>query len=209
VRRLEADIATGRWPVNGRIPSEADLAAEFGVGRSTIREAVRSLAHLGMLEPAPGRGTFVRSLNPVRSVLADFAASHSWEDILAVRKALEIQAAHLAAVQADDAGIERLREAHQTDVDGSGEIERGRQPGQFHALLVELSGNRLLSELYAGLGAAIRDGLNQGAIESGEDAAGRQGDHAALLAAIVARNPLAAGAVAASHAERDLRVATR
>ncbi len=136
VHRLQADITSGRWPVNGRIPTEADLAAEFGVGRSTIREAIRSLAHLGLLEPAPGRGTFVRSLSPVHGVLSDFAAAHTWGDILAVRRALEVQAAELAAIHADADGIERLRAAHQADVDWVDAIERWRTHGKFHARLV-------------------------------------------------------------------------
>lgn len=207
VRRLQADITSGRWPVNSRIPTESELAAEFGVGRSTIREAVRSLAHLGMLEPAPGRGTFVRSLNPVRGVLADFAASHSWSDLLAVRKALEVQAAALAAQQADDAALERLRAAHAGDADDDGSVERGRTPGQFHSLLVEGSGNRLLAELYAALVGALRGGIASGAVVSGQDAAQRRGDHAAMLAAIEARNPVAAAALASSHADQDLVVA--
>ncbi|MFT4286577.1 FadR/GntR family transcriptional regulator [Nocardioides sp.] len=204
VRRLQADITSGRWPVNGRIPTEAELAAEFGVGRSTIREAVRSLAHLGMVEPAPGRGTFVRSLNPVRGVLSDFVEAHSWSDILAVRKALEVQAAELAARNADEDGVERLRLAHRADVEGGGDTERGRAPGQFHALLIELSGNKLLAELYAGLGAAIRAGRSRGTIVSGQDAAGRQADHATLLAAIAAGDPAGAAAAAAAHADHDL-----
>jgi len=205
VQRLQADVTSGRWPVNGRIPTEAELAAEFGVGRSTIREAIRSLAHLGLLEPAPGRGTFVRSLSPVRGVLSDFAASHTWSDILAVRRALEVQAAELAAAGADEEGLERLRQAHQADLENAEGIERGRTPGQFHALVVELAGNRLLAELYAGVSAAIRAGLAAGAIESSESAGERQRDHGALLAALVAGNVRAAGALAAEHAEHDLK----
>lgn len=206
VRRLQADITSGRWPVNSRIPTEAELAAELGVGRSTIREAVRSLAHLGMLEPAPGRGTFVRSLSPVSGVLADFAAAHSWSDLLAVRKALEVQAAALAAQQADAAAIERLRAAHESDSDVDGSVERGQAPGQFHSLLVEMSGNRLLAELYAALVRALRGGILRGAVSSDQSAGARRGDHAALLAAIAAGNPAAAAAVASSHADRDLVV---
>lgn len=204
VRRLQADITSGRWPVNSRIPTEADLAAEFSVGRSTMREAIRSLAHLGLLEPAPGRGTFVRSLSPVHGVLADFAASHTWVDLLAVRRGLEVQAAELAAQRMPHADIERLRQAHQADVDGGAGVERGQSPGQFHALLVELSGNRLLIDLYASLAAALREGINRGQVRVTEEAAARRRDHAGLLAAIEAGNPRAAAAMAGSHAECDL-----
>ena len=204
VRALQEAITSGRWPVNSRIPTEVDLAAELGVGRSTVREAVRSLAHLGMLEPAPGRGTFVRSLNPVRGMLSDFASSHSWGDILAVRKALEVQAAELAARHADEDGVARLRAAHEADKAGADGAERGQTPGQFHSLVIEMAGNGLLAELYAGLMASLRVGIRAGVIRNQQDAAARQGDHEALLAAIAAHNPAAAAAIWAAHAEHDI-----
>lgn len=207
VRRLQADVMRGRWPVNSRIPTEAALAAELGVGRSTIREAVRSLAHLGMLEPAPGRGTFVRSLNPVRGVLADFLEGHAWGDILAVRKGLEVQAAELAAEHATPEGVARLEAAHRADLDGADGAERGRTPGQFHSLLVEMADNVLLAELYAVILASLRQGIRDGHVTAGQDAAARRSEHAALLAAIAAGNPAAAAAVAAGHAEHDFVVA--
>lgn len=208
VRRLQDHITSGRWPVNSRIPTESELAAELGVGRSTVREAVRSLAHLGMLEPAPGRGTFVRSLNPVREVLADFAAEHSWEDILVVRRALELQAAELAAKSHDTEGVARLRAAHEADLAGA-ETDRDRTPGQFHAILVELSDNRLLSALYAGLTSALRHGVEAGEVRSGQDAAARHSQHAALLDAIESGDAAGAAAAAADHAARDLVVVER
>ncbi len=204
VRRLQADITSGRWPVNGKIPTEAELASELGVGRSTVREAVRSLAHLGMLEPAPGRGTFVRSLNPVRSVLTDFAAEHSWEDLLVVRRALEVQAAELAAQRADADGVARLRAAHEADLAASDGRERGRTPGQFHALMVELSGNRLLAELYSGLMAALRRGIDTGVLQIGEDESERHDAHAGLLEAIADGRADTAGELAGAHACRDI-----
>lgn len=207
VSQLQEAIRSGRWPVNSRIPTESELAIELGVGRSTVREAVRSLAHLGMLEPAPGRGTFVRSLNPVRGVLSDFAAEHSWADILTVRRALEVQAAALAAQRSDGDGIERLRAA---TLVGSGSPGAGagssQGPGQFHAILVDLAGNQLLSELYSGLIGALRHGLESGAVCHGLPSEIREREHAAMVAAIAAGNPAAASALAATHADHDLTV---
>ena len=207
VRRLQADITSGRWPINGRIPTEAELAEEFGVGRSTIREAVRSLAHLGMLEPAPGRGTFVRSLNPVHNVLSDFAATHSWSDLLEVRTALEVQAARDAARRRTEEGLARVRAAHDADVAGVPDAERGRTPGHFHALLVDLADNALLSQLYAALMTSVREGVRLGRLRSSQDPEARRTEHAALLAAIAAGDPARAARLAAAHACDDLRVA--
>lgn len=58
-------ITSGEWPINSKIPTEPELMRLLGVGKTTVREAVRSLASLGVLEPLPGIGTFVRSRMPV------------------------------------------------------------------------------------------------------------------------------------------------
>jgi len=203
-RLLQEAITSGRWPINSQIPPESDLARELGVGRSTVREAVRGLAHLGMLEPAPGRGTFVRSLNPVRGLLTSFVAEHAWDDILTVRRGLEVQAASLAAEHCGPEGLARLRTAHEHGTDGVATDDCGRTPGQFHAVLMEVAGNRLLAELYSGLLGAIRQGLTSGALRHGLDETRRHAEHGTLLAAITAGNPVAAGALAAQHAAQDL-----
>ena len=59
--RFRDEIVSGRWAVGERIPTEAALVAEFGVGRNTVREAVRALEHAGILEPRRGDGTYVRA----------------------------------------------------------------------------------------------------------------------------------------------------
>lgn len=211
-RALQEAIVSGRWPINSQIPTEAALATEFGVGRSTIREAVRSLAHLGMLEPAAGRGTFVRSLSPVHGVVADFAAQHSWSDILAVRSALEVRAAATVATGRDPSRLARLAAAHGNSSGEHGQPgdcgDAARTPGQFHATLVELASNQLLADLYTALMAALRDGLRSGAIAHGLGPEERRADHTALLAAITAGNATAAAALAAAHCAGDLVVST-
>lgn len=205
VQRLQRDIMAGRWPVNGKIPTEGELAEELGVGRSTIREAVRSLAYLGMLEPSPGRGTFVRSLGPVRGVLADFAAEHSWVDVLHIRRMLEIQAAELAVLRATDEALDRVQEAHDAEVAGEG------APGRFHALIIDIAENLVLAELYNGLSAALRRAMDDGtsiedagAVRLAKSVQASLDEHAALIAALRTRNLLAAVSLAAEHACHDL-----
>lgn len=58
---LRQKITSGEWPINSKIPTEPELMRLLGVGKTTVREAARSLASLGILEPLPGIGTFVRS----------------------------------------------------------------------------------------------------------------------------------------------------
>lgn len=206
MRALRERIASGEWPLNSKIPTEAELAAQLQVGRSTIREAVRSLASLGMLEPAVGRGTFVRALTPVSMVLSEFLEAHDVREVLAFRRALEVEAAQLAAVRRTESDLAKLQAAHDNDIAGVcvRTVERGVAPGQFHAMVFEASGNRLLTDLHAGVMAALRGAIGSGRVARGVDSGERQHDHAALLAAIRAGDAARAATAAADHANRDL-----
>lgn len=210
VRALREKITSGEWPLNSKIPTELELVAELGVGRSTIREAVRALATMGMLEPAVSRGTFVRALTPVSMVLSEFLDSHDIGEVLAFRRALEVEAAQLAAIHRTDADLERLQAAHDNDVAGdcSQTVERGIAPGQFHALVFEASKNKLLADLHASTMAALRAGISRGRVVRGIDSDRRQEDHGTLLEAIGAGNAAEAAHIAAEHADVDLMLAS-
>ncbi|GAA3593605.1 GntR family transcriptional regulator [Klugiella xanthotipulae] len=218
---LRSRIRSGAWPVNSRIPTEAELAELFGVGRSTIREAVRSLANLGMLETAAGRGTFVRSLAPVPQVVTETLGAHRLADILGFRRALEVEAARLAALHATDEGVARLRALIASEAAALGRaehdrvehaqsraVERGVTPGAFHFAVVEMSSNTLLTEMYASVMMSLRTGLASGAVIHGASHAVRQEDHTALLTALDERDAEAAARAAARHSDRDLVVAS-
>ena len=61
ISQLRAQIDSGEWGVGDRIPTESELSDQLEVGRNTVREAVRALAHAGLLEIRQGAGTFVRA----------------------------------------------------------------------------------------------------------------------------------------------------
>lgn len=206
LRILQSRIASGEWPLNSKIPTEAQLVDELGVGRSTIREAVRTLANMGMLEPAPSRGTFVRSLVPVSGVLAEYMSGRTPRDLVTTRVALEVEAARLAAIAGGGLHLEALRAAHRADVDTrSGEdVMRGETPGQFHGLVLRAAESPLLIDLHSSVMSALRRAMSQGQVRSVIGAAERQADHARLLAAIEARDPDAAMVAARAHLEKDL-----
>ncbi len=206
LRLLRENITSGRWPLNGKIPTETELMAELGVGRSTLREAVSSLTAMGMLEPARSRGTFVRSLSPVSAVLSDFVDQHATGDILQVRRLLEVEATRLAALFRTDDHVARLTAAHERDVSGdaSQHVERGGVPGEFHAIILEAAGNSLLTELYAGLMQGVRASMRRGELVPAISQAERHADHAAILDAVTAGDPDRAQQAAAAHVDHDL-----
>lgn len=209
---LRHQIASGAWPINSRIPTETELMELLGVGKTTVREAVRSLASVGMLETLPGRGTFVRSRTPVSAVLTDTLAEYDLAELLVLRRALEVEAAQLAAVRRSEGQLTALRVSHNhdvpTDPDYPGRVERGRTPGQFHFLIIEAGGSSLLASMYAVVMAILRRAVDQGRLGYGASEDLRRDDHAAILAAIEAGDTVAAAHAMARHVDRDLVIRT-
>src|SRR5689334_24969009 len=66
---LRAQIASGAWPVGARIPTEPELVEQLGVARNTVREAVRALAHNGLLDIRQGSGTYVVATSELAGVM--------------------------------------------------------------------------------------------------------------------------------------------
>ena len=205
---LRRKISSGEWPVNSKIPIEPELAEELEVGKSTIREAVRSLANLGMLETLPGRGTFVRSRTPVTSVLIEYIEDYDVEELQSVRRALEIEAAQMAAVHRTDEQLAALQEALtkdlEDDADYPRDYEHGYPPRQFHFLIFEATGSRLLPGLYAGVMTALRKAIDRGHVVYGATAHTRHADHEAILKAIENRDIVGVVHAMALHVDRDL-----
>src|SRR5919107_2703945 len=110
--RLSAAIRDGTLNPGDRLPTEAELAREFQVGRTSVREGLQKLRAHGLIESRKGLGAFVTEPRP-DDPLAEFAR---WtkrdpvaiEELLEARVALETLAAALAAVRADDAQVAEL-----------------------------------------------------------------------------------------------------
>lgn len=205
---LQQNITSGAWPVNSCIPKEQELMQLLGVGKSTVREAVRSLASIGMLEPIKGVGTFVRSRTPVSSVVSRYVGAYPIDEVLGYRRALEIEAARLAALNRSDAQLLELRRAYELDLNRDGaqaaNVEFGEAPGSFHQLIFEASGNSLMASLYSALIAVVRTAIAEGRLTHSPNDTLRPLDHANILNAIEARDVMRAGEAMALHAERDL-----
>ncbi|GLW25459.1 FadR family transcriptional regulator [Microbispora tritici] len=108
--RFREEVVSGRWPVGEQIPTEAALVSEFGVGRNTVREALQSLVHAGLLRREQGRGTFVISSSELTGTLERQLGGGTRRHYLELRLALDSAAASLAAMNRSDADVELLRE---------------------------------------------------------------------------------------------------
>src|SRR5262245_24418286 len=114
ISELKRLVVEGALGPGSRLPVEKELAAQLGVSRGSLREGVRALVHLGVLETRQGDGTYVTELDAARLLsplgfLAELRTNAA--ELLGVRRVLEAESAALAALAIDDAGLESLAEA--------------------------------------------------------------------------------------------------
>lgn len=201
---LRAMIAGGELAPGQQLPTEPELCARLGVSRGSLREAVRTLNALGMLESRQGAGTYVSGLRPGQ-MLAGFAATvdvlplDGILELFAVRRPLESQAAALAAARTDDALVARLRDLQDRLARTTSEDELHGLDREFHRTVCAASGNEALAALTDVLRSRGRDysvfGTDDGtAVRRASDLG-----HEALIAALAARDPAAASAAISAH----------
>jgi GntR family transcriptional regulator, transcriptional repressor for pyruvate dehydrogenase complex len=150
--QLRALIAAGEWPLGSRLPPERDLAAQLGVSRPSVREALIALEVEGLVEVRMGSGIYVKALDAPRAAAVGDAALGPF-DIIRARALVESELAALAARACTPALLKKLRAALKAMED---DIARGVMPirgdREFHVALAEASGNaallRVVTELF-------------------------------------------------------------
>src|SRR3954447_331643 len=110
IDQLREQIVAGTWPIGGRIPTESELAALTGTSRNTVREAVQSLVHAGLLERRQGSGTYVLAASELAGAVSRRVKTAQHVDALEVRGPLEVGAARLAAVRRTPDDIATLQD---------------------------------------------------------------------------------------------------
>ena len=157
IDQLRDAVTQGEWPIGERIPTETDLAAQLGVGRNTIREAVRALAHTGLLEVRQGDGTYVRATSEVSGAIRRLCGSELRE-VLQVRRTLEVEGARLAAAERTDeevAAMRALLARRNVELNEGRWEDFARTDAEFHRAVVQAGHNKLLTELHRGLTEVI------------------------------------------------------
>jgi len=165
LEQLRWRISEGRWAIGERLPTEPELAAELGISRNTVREAMRVLAFSGLIEIRQGDGSYLRSMTDPLGAMR--ALSHcTLEQAQETRQILEVEAVGLAAVRRTEADLTALHEALKASaVLYHGDLEAYISADLvFHKRLVDAAHNPALSELYqyfsAIVGAQLRQTLN-------------------------------------------------
>lgn len=164
IAQLRAQIDSGEWGVGDRIPTETELSDQLEVGRNTVREAVRALAHAGLLEIRQGAGTFVRAASELGGALRRRLERSRLRETLEVRRALELEAARLASRSRTDDDLAvleaamRRRDAASADNDVDGFVAADVD---VHRAVVQATHNSLLIELYSNIVQVVQDSIEQ------------------------------------------------
>lgn len=209
VDELRGQIAAGHWALGDRIPSEAELAATFGVSRTSVREAVRSLVQLGLLETRQGDGTYVVATDATQVALRRALTLADSREVIRVRRALDALAAREAAQFRSEEDVAFLaeqlrlrREAVQAgDTEAFVEYDLA-----YHLGVARASGNRLLTGIYASFDGSIRESVADDSCSAQGGHGGPVDLHEELLRAIEAKDPDAAQSAAIGVLEQQERL---
>ncbi|MBW7452854.1 FadR/GntR family transcriptional regulator [Paenibacillus sepulcri] len=111
VKQLQRKFSDGEMHSGQKIPTEPKLMEQFGVGRSTIREAVRVLVHSGLLEKKQGFGTYLIARPVIQEPLLHRLRRAEILEVYEVRRMLELEISGLAALRREDKDIAQMRSA--------------------------------------------------------------------------------------------------
>lgn len=205
VRQVKAMIAEGRLKGGDRLPPERELAEKFVVSRTSVREALRALESLGLVEIRAGEGTFVREVSIEQLVeplaLLIVSQREALGELFEARRLLEPA---LAALAAERATPEDVQEMERILEEQAREVEGGRtglaQDARFHAALGAAAHNRAITRI----AHAVIDLLAQSREESlntpGRPTRSHE-DHRRILAAVARRDAAAARQAMLEHLE--------
>jgi GntR family transcriptional regulator, transcriptional repressor for pyruvate dehydrogenase complex len=204
IDKIRERIISGAWGPGDRLPRESELAAELGLSRNSLREAVRALSQLRVLEVRQGDGTYVSSLEPGLLLESTGFISHlllgdTEVELYEVRRILEAAAASLAAgrIDAHEKGelaqsLDRMRDARNVE-------ELVEADVAFHAVIAKAAGNTVLTSLLASLATrTMRARLWHGREADGALNETRD-EHRRIYDAIIAGDPELARSAATAH----------
>ena len=203
VTRILGLVATGNLKAGDQLPSERKLAETFEISRPTLREALRALAVLGVLEVRHGGGIFVSQLE-ARDLLAPLTffltlRVSEVDKLYEARRLIEGEIAALAAGRGDAAVLPELEASILAQEDAKRDPERYRDVDTtFHRRLGEMAGNDFLARASQSLNVLGLE-FRRIASETPDVIATSIEDHRAIVAAIAARDPEGARAAMVLH----------
>jgi GntR family transcriptional repressor for pyruvate dehydrogenase complex len=209
VQQVEDAILKGQLKPGDQLPAERDLAHSFGVSRTAVREAVKTLREKGLVEAYSGRGTFVtngtsHSIRQSLDLMIRINPLEGSANLAELRLVLEPEIAALAAARIEEQLLSTMREAVE-------EMDRSlRDPDayveadlDFHLALAEAAGNPLILSLLDSIVGLLREQRSRIFNVDGGPERG-QFHHKRILAAVEQGNPEAAREAMRAHLQQVL-----
>jgi GntR family transcriptional repressor for pyruvate dehydrogenase complex len=207
VEQIHKSIIDGDLKPGDQLPSERELGKQFGVSRTSIREGIRVLTLMGLVEVNHGRGTFIaeQTSNAIRytmDTMITIARKEGSGNLIELREILEPEIAALAATRASEEHIQAIREAVNTMAEAMEDPKRYDEYIEadldFHLSLAEGAGNPLFLVLIDLLVVQLRQQRVRAASKEGGLYRG-QTHHRRILDAVESRDPIAARKVMFAH----------
>jgi len=204
VTHLRRAILDGEFAYRERVPSERELAAEFGAARGTVRTALKQLEDMNLVLRRPGSGTFVRYRGHADD--EDIAGQTSPLELIEVRLSVEPSVARLAVMHANAQDLERMEEAlMQVEACNNDPEYFSRSDETFHLALAESTRNPLMVWLYRHINDVrghAQWNMRKDKILTPEHIVAYNKQHRALFAAIASRDTQSAVHIMTRHLEK-------
>ncbi|MDD4781054.1 MAG: FadR/GntR family transcriptional regulator [Tissierellia bacterium] len=154
---LEKQISLGSWKVGSKIPSETELMELFGVSRNTLREAIRYLAIIGVLDTRPGNGTYIITENVFNASMKRRLENEKLSHILETRMLLEPEIINLATMRGTDEDINNLVICHNNLLNSFENYwtDYVEADIKFHSQIADMCKNPLLADFYRAITEAL------------------------------------------------------
>lgn len=151
INEIIQHIKSGELKPGNKLPTERDMSQMFGVGRSSIREAIKGLVLSGYLESSQGKGTFIKKDLPVNDLtltnLQHALAAEQIIELMELREILECNAVKLAAERASSEDIRRMHEALERMQACKADIKKFYDPDfDFHVAIAEATHNEMICD---------------------------------------------------------------
>ena len=191
---LKEYFASDEIQVGDKLPPELTLAKMLNVGRSTLREAIRTLSVLGYVEIMSGKGSFLRQKTidlPMMHIVS-WLESHKMElsDFIEVRQLIEPYAIAMAIERGtpeEFARVDELRQQFEEELEQGASSALGELDARFHQAIVDMAHNHVLSKMYEVVAEAFSDCRELSSLVQYQ-AESAVGPHRKITAALQERN---------------------
>lgn len=200
-------IRNGSFTAGDKLPSERDLARDLGVSRVLVRESLRALEALGLIEVKPGIGAFVTQQSPVNMQIATYLRSHPVEvlEVVEVRAALAELAGELAAKRVSDdelTELTRLYHAQRAAFESGRLADLPDLDEEFHSIIYAATRNHVLVSTYDHT-RSVLDYIRWNHITLMTRTEESLREHERIIRALTARDARSSGAALRAHARRS------